>query len=424
MTFARLPQRILARGLRYIFYSALVLFSFTFSFAIGQSSANAAYPAGYTVLTFNTASINNFVTLPLFGNLGVATVQVDWDYQDTFTDPGFGPTLTNTSSFQHLYASPGNHIVAIQTISGSVTKFGYGAPVQLAVTTTSGTGTVATYTVSSTAALLSGQSISITGSTVAAYNGIFTITVLNGTQFTAPSTGTGASTGTTVNYGGVWAPQNSGISYLTQVNQIGNTLQNLSGAFYGAVSLATVPASIPSSVTNLSYAFYGDVALNDSNFSTWGSGTIAVTTMANMFQNATAFNQNISGWDTRAVTDMSNMFNGATSFDNGGQALSYSGTPANGWDTEKVTTFASMFQGATGLDNASFGGSIAMAGWAVGTTASTGPTLASMFQNASSFNSDIHTWDTRTVVNMSSMFQTATSFNNGGQALSYDGTHT
>ena len=418
----RLSRSFLKRGTRFISYSILSLFCTFFTLSIGESAAHAAYTPGWTVLTFNTASINNYVTLPLFGNLGATTVQVDWDYQDTFTDPGFGATLTNTSSFQHLYASPGNHIVAIQAVSGSITKFGYGAPVQLAVTATSGTGTVATYTVSSTAALLSGQSISITGSTVAAYNGIYTITVVNGTTFTAPSTGTGASTGTIANYGGVWAPQNSGIGYLTQVNQIGNTLQNLSGAFYGAVSLATVPASIPSSVTNLSYAFYGDVALNDTNFSTWGSGTIAVTTMANMFQNATAFNQNISGWDTRAVTDMSNMFNGATSFDNGGQALSYSGTPANGWDTEKVTTFASMFQGATGLDNASFGGSIAMAGWAVGTTASTGPTLASMFQNASNFNSDIHTWDTRTVVNMSSMFQTATSFNNGGQALSYDGT--
>ena len=42
MTFARLPQRILKRGLRYIFYSALVLFSFTFSFATNQQQAHAA----------------------------------------------------------------------------------------------------------------------------------------------------------------------------------------------------------------------------------------------------------------------------------------------------------------------------------------------------------------------------------------------
>ena len=47
-----------------------------------------------------------------------------------------------------------------------------------------------------------------------------------------------------------------------------------------------------------------------------------------MFDGATAFNQDISGWDTAAVTNMSGMFAGATSFN---QDIS-------GWDTAQVTT--------------------------------------------------------------------------------------
>ena len=67
----------------------------------------------------------------------------------------------------------------------------------LAVTTTSGTGSLATYTVASTAALTTGEQIVISGSTVAAYNGTYILTVGTGTTFTTTSAGTGASTGTT-----------------------------------------------------------------------------------------------------------------------------------------------------------------------------------------------------------------------------------
>jgi len=67
----------------------------------------------------------------------------------------------------------------------------------LSVTSTSGTGSVATYTVASTAGLTTGEQIVISGSTVPAYNGTYILTVTSGTTFTTTSTGTGASTGTT-----------------------------------------------------------------------------------------------------------------------------------------------------------------------------------------------------------------------------------
>ena len=40
-----------------------------------------------------------------------------------------------------------------------------------------------------------------------------------------------------------------------------------------------------------------------------------------------AFNQNISGWNTSKVTDMTEMFAGTTSFNQ----------PIGGWDTSNVT---------------------------------------------------------------------------------------
>jgi surface protein len=56
----------------------------------------------------------------------------------------------------------------------------------------------------------------------------------------------------------------------------------------------------------------------------WNTG--AVTNMTSMFQSATSFNQNISSWNTGAVTHMSSMFSGATAFN---QNLGYWKLTAN-----------------------------------------------------------------------------------------------
>lgn len=93
--------------------------------------------------------------------------------------------------------------------------------------------------------------------------------------------------------------------------------------------------------------------------------TSQVTDMSKLFKDETAFNQDISNWDTTNVTNMESMFEGATAFD---QSI-------GNWDTGKVTS------------------------------------MASMFKNASTFNQDIGQWNTVSVTNMSSMFQGATEFN-------------
>ena len=49
---------------------------------------------------------------------------------------------------------------------------------------------------------------------------------------------------------------------------------------------------------------------------------------------ASAFNADISGWNTSSVTDMMQMFSGASAFD----------ADISGWDTSSVTNMQWMFQ--------------------------------------------------------------------------------
>jgi len=75
--------------------------------------------------------------------------------------------------------------------------------------------------------------------------------------------------------------------------------------------------------------FAGCSAFN-TNLSSWN--TSAVTDMNGMFQNATAFSSDLSSWNVSNVTNMSYMF--------AGTRVNF---PISGWNTSKVTTMSGMF---------------------------------------------------------------------------------
>ena len=58
---------------------------------------------------------------------------------------------------------------------------------------------------------------------------------------------------------------------------------------------------------------------------------------SNLFEGATAFNSDVSKWDTAKVTTMDAMFKGATAFD----------SDVSKWSTAQVTSMTQMFVGAS-----------------------------------------------------------------------------
>lgn len=114
---------------------------------------------------------------------------------------------------------------------------------------------------------------------------------------------------------------------------------DMSCAFWLRTALTEVPSTLPSTVTSL----------------------------RSMFQAASVFDQDLSGWDTENVTDMYGVFRMAFAFNNGGVDMP--------WITSSVVT------------------------------------MENMFSVASSFNADVTTWNTHNVTNMDGTFSAAESFN-------------
>ncbi len=143
---------------------------------------------------------------------------------------------------------------------------------------------------------------------------------------------------------------------------------------------------ITTAVRNMS-AIFEDASTFTGDISGWDVS--AVTDMSSMFRSARAFNGDISGWDVSAVTNMGKMF---------GDADTFAGD-ISGWDVSAVTNMVEMFMSAW-----AFTGDIS--GWDVSAVTN----MRAMFYNALKFNGDISGWDVSAVTDMSSMFRSAWAF--------------
>ncbi|MFP2996988.1 BspA family leucine-rich repeat surface protein [Spongiivirga sp. MCCC 1A20706] len=114
-----------------------------------------------------------------------------------------------------------------------------------------------------------------------------------------------------------------------------------------------------------------------------------VTSLKNMFREASSFNGIVNSWNIGNITDISGIFFDAGVFNR----------PLDNWNTISVTDMSDVFNGA-GLFNEP------LDSW--NTTSVT--TMARMFRRASSFNQNINNWNTANVTDMSAMFQSAGDF--------------
>ena len=144
------------------------------------------------------------------------------------------------------------------------------------------------------------------------------------------------------------------------------------------------------------------------------AATAPVTDMSSLFDGGSAFNLDITGWDTSGVTDMSYMFSNTSAFDQ----------PIGDWDTAKATDFSHMFDNASAFNqplgkwntsnvtDMSYMFSKAAFNQPIGDWNTSNVTdMSYMFQFASYFNQDVENWNTLNATNMAGMFSTAIAFN-------------
>ena len=148
-----------------------------------------------------------------------------------------------------------------------------------------------------------------------------------------------------------------------------------------------VPDQIPNTITSMNDMFDGCTLFNQ-NINTWDVSR--VTSMSDTFSRCKSYNQPVSNWNTSSVQSMYRMFSKCDVFN---QHL-------NNWNVSNVTNMGHMFNDALVFD-------AELDNWDTGKVT----TMSGMFQNATFFNQDISMWDTSKVTSISSMFAGAYYFN-------------
>ena len=165
-------------------------------------------------------------------------------------------------------------------------------------------------------------------------DGIITTVITNGTQsHTYPASGEYQVSMTGDLSRIILGNTGSTASKLASIDQWGDIeWSSMEGAFRGASNMEYKAADAPdlSYVTSMQNMFR-DASSFIGNLSDWNVST--VTNMDGTFRGASDFNGDVSSWDTSSATDMRNMFQDADNFDG----------DISGWDVSKVTDMSSMF---------------------------------------------------------------------------------
>ena len=199
-----------------------------------------------------------------------------------------------------------------------------------------------------------------------------------------------------------------GTNAWTSMNYAFDDCQNL--------NITATDTPVLSGVTDLSYMFSGCIKLNPTGaagtaLNNWH--TEGIISMAGMFYDAEAFNQNIGNWNTANVTNMGYMFYEAPFNQDIGKWNTANVTDMSNmfyvthfnqdigkWNTAKVTDMSGMFLSARAFNQD-------ISHWNTANVTD----MSNMFSNAIAFNQDIGNWSTAQVTDMSSMFFEATAFN-------------
>ena len=129
-------------------------------------------------------------------------------------------------------------------------------------------------------------------------------------------------------------------SKLASIDQWGDIgWSSMEGALLGASNMQYNAADAPdlSGVTNMNLMFESASAFNG-DISGWDVSTEG--RMSFMFRGASAFNQPLGSWAVSAVTDMSYMFDGASAFNQ----------PLDSWNVSSVENMSFMFRGASAFN--------------------------------------------------------------------------
>ena len=204
------------------------------------------------------------------------------------------------------------------------------------------------------------------------------------------------------------------------VGQMENMFQNCSDPSFVNPGISKWKTTNITSSEGIQRMFSGAIYFNDDistkvvdgSYVAWNTKNIK--SMKETFYNASSFNADISGWNIDNVSDLSGTFDGASSFSRNINTKVVSNAIDGSyiaWDYKNVTSMEAMFR-----DAINFNADISK--WRTDNV----KTMRQMFMNAKAFTGDINTktvtvnpvfvaWDVSNVVDFSEMFKGASSFN-------------